>query len=185
MENINDEECLVKQKNDNQCVVKKNDSEITNVVEPHCVQVMEKVFHGQFWLLPLFAQSLISYIYEDIPQNENPRIIAHHISTRGMYVLQKAMQLDNSENKNKFVEQQNEDTNDTNNTNNVKKENDNLLREVIALGTGICFGKKNFLSFLLGMGFLIKTTYMFEHLSNNQQNIMTVSYIAIVAFTLS
>ena len=179
MEDI-DDECET-QKND-QYLVKKNDSKNMNIVEPHCVQVMEKVFHGQFWLLPLFAQSLISYIYEDIPQHENPRIIAHHVSTRGMYVLQKAMQLDNSENQNKRIEQQNEDTI---NTNKVNKQNDNILREVIALGTGICFGNKNFCSFFIGMGFLIKTTYMFQNLSNNQQNMMTIAYILIVAFTLS
>jgi len=73
-------------------IEKINSTNIVNEKIP-CVQIMDKVFKGDVWLLPFFAQSLISFLYEDMPQNTNPRVMAHHVATKGAYVLSEAMKM--------------------------------------------------------------------------------------------
>lgn len=61
-----------------------------------CEKLMEQVYDGNYFLLPLFAQSLISFLYEGMPVSENPRVLGHHIASRGMYILEKAHEMGTS-----------------------------------------------------------------------------------------
>lgn len=67
-----------------------------SVVE--CEALLKEIYDGNYFALPLFAQSLITFLYEGIPDSDNPRIAAEHIAKKGMYLLQKNHELnDNTE----------------------------------------------------------------------------------------
>lgn len=71
----------------------KNDVIIATSTENECEQLMERIYDGNYLLVPHFAQTLISYLYEDMPASDNPRVLCHHIATRGMNIMGKAHKL--------------------------------------------------------------------------------------------
>ena len=58
-----------------------------------CEALMQQIYEGNYFLLPVFAQSLISFLYEGMPASDNPRVFGHHIATRGMHILQRAHEM--------------------------------------------------------------------------------------------
>lgn len=67
-----------------------------------CDEMLREIYDGNYLLLPNFVHSLISFLYEDIPDSDDPRVLGSHIASRGMYVLQRAHELGNEQ---KEVEQ--------------------------------------------------------------------------------
>ena len=71
----------------------KNDVIVASGIENECEQLMERIYDGNYTLVPYFAQKLISYLYEEMPVSDNPRVLCHHIATRGMNIMGKAHKL--------------------------------------------------------------------------------------------
>lgn len=72
---------------------KEKDVVIVTSTENDCEQLMERIYDGNYFLVPYFAQTLISYLYEEMPVSDNPRVLCHHIATRGMNIMSKAHKL--------------------------------------------------------------------------------------------
>jgi hypothetical protein len=155
----------------------KKKQEISDIVsndnEGQCVELLKGVYEGKFWLMPLFAQYLVSFLYEDMPENDNPRVAAHHIATRGMYVLQKAYQL--SESEDQKLQIQNEE--------HKEKETPYLLRESLLVLAGILYGKTCYFSFLLSFACICSVHPLYNSMSSTTKQYMTLVYVIAVAYT--
>tara|TARA_B100001769_G_C21729688_1_gene400991 strand:+ start:64 stop:621 length:558 start_codon:yes stop_codon:yes gene_type:complete len=177
-------------------IIKRNNTiqssdESHNIIEQcECVNTMQDIYDGKFWLLPLFAQQLINFMYTDIPHTDNPRILAHHVSTKGMYVLQKAIQLEKQEKQNEpeILNIENKEENREIPIKIINKPKYSIFRDIVCFSIGFLFGySSNVKIICLGLimiGYIVKTSSEYATLSTNYKNYMLCIYMFMFAFFL-
>ena len=191
---------------DTQVVKKKSDdldldTNSTNSLhmnEHECIRSMQAVYNGKIWIMPLFAQQLVSYLYEDMPVSDNPRVVAHHLATRGMFVMQKAYQLsDKTTSTIEMNETTKNDAKDANDANDENKESfarieykdtknspQNLAREGLCILLGSLYGKQQYFSFLILLACVCLTHPLYDSISLQTKKYLTCVYICLVAYTI-
>ena len=97
--------------NNENIIIKKDDKIMKTTTNVKCEELIEEIYKGNYLLLPMFAQYLISFLNEDMPESDDPRILGQHIATKGMYMMKKAHELGTKDNE----------------TDNVKNIEDNMI----------------------------------------------------------
>ena len=149
---------------------------------------MQGIYNGKLWMMPLFAQQLVSYLYEDMPVTDNPRVAAHHLATRGMFVMQKAYQLsdktstiqmnettENDENKESLGRIENKDN---------KKYKQSLARESLLVLVGCLYGRQQYFSFLILLACICLTHPLYDSISSIKKKYLTCIYVCLVAYSV-
>lgn len=183
---------------DTQVVKKRSDGvdiKLNNSHEDECVDLMKGLYSGKFWLLPMFAQQLVSYLHEDMPISDNPRVAAHHIATRGMFVLQKAYQLSDNAQTLTTTENCDNDANHQNDENSKKplrqlefKVNKisyvSLAREILLLIAGCLYGKQQYFAFLILFACICVVHPIYDSISSRTKQYLICVYVCLVAYNI-
>ena len=178
---------------DTRVVKKKSDGLDINSDESHeheCIKSMQGIYNGKIWMMPLFAQQLVSYLYEDMPVSDNPRVAAHHLATRGMFVMQKAYQLsdkttlqmnettENDESKESLGRIENKDKKDN------KKYMQSLARESLLILVGWLYGRQQYFLFLILFACICLTHPLYDSISSIKKKYLTCIYVCLVAYNV-
>lgn len=142
--------------------------DITQTEDVPCIQVLEKIYDGDYHLLPVFAQSFITFLYSDMPQSDDPRVFAHHIATKGAYVLGRAVEFSKAEEEK------------------LEAPKPSIWRDLLCIICGIALGKayKSYMSWL-GIAFLVRGTHEYHRLSNSTQSIVWCIHMILIAYHLN
>ena len=141
-------------------------------IDKVCIDLMEKVYHGEFWLLPHFAQSLVTFLYSDAPKTDDPRVVVHHIATRGILVLQKVHEISEKERADSHLKITSEHHQHS------RRIRHNGLRDCVALICGCSFVYDKFWIWFTGLFFLLNTS---DVLTSQNRKIVVPLYIAVCA----
>ena len=169
---------MTKESEKSNCIMKCD----TSVEKGHTLEVehlMQQIFEGNYLLLPLFAQTLISFLYEEMPRSDNPRILGHHIATRGMHILKTAydMSKEQEEKEQKEKEQQKLQI--------QNKPSANIyIRDFTLLLSGLLIGSRHFKSALSLIFILYKMCkdYNKLHYLNKYNSLIEFVCITIFAY---
>lgn len=143
-----------------------------------CVELMTKVFEGQFLCLPEFAQELITFLYDGVPLNAHPRVVANHIATRGMVILSKAHEVGQ---RHQQIQQQADQQTEQQTEQQRAQQAPSFWRDVIAIATGFCVYEKTFLS-AIGGAYLIYTSREYAALFDSWKQLLWIVYVAVWAY---
>ena len=154
--------------------IEKVDTKSTTITDENipCVQIMDKVFKGEVWLLPLFAQSLISFLYEDMPQNPNPRFMAHHVATKGAYVLSEAMKMSKEQEMKEEEKKKIE----------FQKQSDPILTIGLSFACGNFFHAAEYIKFLLCAAYIFKTSQFHDQLPEHNKSYSNYVIFVMIAY---
>lgn len=152
-------------------VLKKDDKIIKTSTSAKCEELIEEIYRGNYLLLPMFAQNLISFLNEDMPVSDDPRVLAHHIATQGMYMLKKAHELGTKDN---------ETPNIGNNEDNIIICTQNIARDIFFMFFGVMvYTKSNSFSLIC----ILICCKMFDHYKLlYKKNTKMFDFIWIVTF---
>ena len=190
-ENMTDTQLVEKRSGD--IDIKSNSSH-----EHQCVDLIKGLYSGKFWLMPTFAQELVSYLYEDMPNTDNPRVAANHLATRGMFVLQKAYQLSEDSETLKIVQNNDDKNNDDDKKNKdgtkealpqienttSKVSYNSIAREISLLIAGCLYGRQQYFVFLVLFACISIIHPLYNSFSARVKNYMTFIYVCLVAYTI-
>ena len=73
----------------NEIVVTDDSENVDEIVADRCVQMMQRPCNGNFLLLPSLVQEILIFLHTDIPRNVTSHEAAHHVTMRGVLLLQK------------------------------------------------------------------------------------------------
>ena len=104
--------------------------------------------------------SLISFLYEDMPQNQDPRVMAHHIATRGAYVLSEAMKMSKQEENQEEIKK----------IELRKNQEDPILTIGISFACGHLFHSAEYVKCFLCAAYIFKTSQFHSQLSEYYQS---------------
>ena len=149
---------------DTDCQIQQTTGSSFTLHQSNCIELMEKVFDGEIWQLPLFAQSLFTFMTESIEdrENEDPRMAVHSVATRGMFVLQKAFELQEKKIEKVDVSE-------------VKKMN--YTREISAFFLGILYSQERYILCMVIMPYILWPIY--TTLKSLEKNVVFALYIGI------
>jgi hypothetical protein len=150
-ESINKEEQISVESNTSDVIVQSSES-------TKCISLMHEVYNGEYLMLPEFAQSLVTFLHEDTPESDNPRVLANHIAMKGMYVMKKAVQLGN------------------NNTEEIVQ-GPSVLRDFIAILCGTIASSQYRQCAILLLAYLVRTSLEYMRLSKQNKQIIDFSFI--------
>jgi hypothetical protein len=153
--------------------------------EHECIKSMQAIYNGKIWMMPLFAQQLVSYLYEDMPVSDNPRVAAHHLATRGMFVMQKAYQLSAQNDENKEPLGQIEDKENKKSPRILEREPPRTLaREGLCILIGWLYGKQQYFFFLIFLACVCVTHPLYGSINSQAKKYLTCIYVCLVAYTI-
>ena len=159
-ESIEVTEIVADDTNDDNKVINTADTKTLDCTD--CIHVMEQVYNGNYMLLPLFAQSLITYLNTDIPNSDNPRILADHVARRGMFVLQKAFELGTNEKDPEIM----------------YKYVNSLKRDMLSILCALLYMQNHMVKSIILFIYIVKTSHEYK-VSNQKQYI---DFVMIIAF---
>tara|TARA_B100001741_G_scaffold313582_1_gene320451 strand:- start:4997 stop:5563 length:567 start_codon:yes stop_codon:yes gene_type:complete len=181
---------------DTQLVEKRSgdiDIKSNNSHEHQCVELIKGLYGGKFWLMPTFAQELVSYLYEDMPNTDNPRVAANHLATRGMFVLQKAYQLSEDSETLKIHQNNDDDKKNEDDTKEALPQVENktsqvsyssIARESSLLIAGCLYGRQQYFVFLVLFASISMIHPLYNSFSAKVKKYLTCIYVCLLAYTI-
>lgn len=134
----------------------KQETKTLSTETAECFELLDKIYRGNYLALPTFAQSLVTYLYTDMPDTDDPRILAQHVATKGMHVLEKVHHMG--------VVAEEEEA--------AKVEGPSFWRDAYALTCGALLVMDYMWCAVLGTAYLISTSIEYKRMSSLMQQIL-------------
>lgn len=148
-------------------IVKRENNEntglTTNESQESCVMLLNQLYNGKFWVLPMFAQSLVNYLCVDLPQHEDPRVMINEVAMRGMFILQKTHELGEEKAREEEKKRENGPQN-------------SLYRDMICILIGITFFGNYFPLSCCALVYITSTTKEYNALTPGAKKMSKISF---------